>query len=140
MDRQHFGRSVLDPGRRSQPAVPRQCQRPAGHDTLGLSFTAFWKDKEGYIDNVAIPLGGWDDYEYYGGSGSLRWAATERLEITVQGLYQNSQQDGFATIQVNHADDLRSCPAWAPANPGSASTKPARRTSTRVNTRPASSA
>jgi iron complex outermembrane receptor protein len=79
---------------------------PIATDVLGLSFTAFWKDKEGYIDNVAIPREGWDDYEYYGGSGSLRWAATERLEFKLQALYQNSQQDGFAQIQANYADDL----------------------------------
>jgi outer membrane receptor protein involved in Fe transport len=79
---------------------------PIAADALGLSFTAFWKEKEGYVDNVTIPLDGWDDYEYYGGSGSLRWAATDRLELKLQGLFQNSQQDGFATIQTNHADDV----------------------------------
>jgi outer membrane receptor protein involved in Fe transport len=78
---------------------------PIAEDALGLSFTAFWKDKEGYVDNVTIPLDGWDDYEYYGGSGSLRWVATDRLEFKLQGLFQNSQQDGFATIETNHADD-----------------------------------
>lgn len=79
---------------------------PLVANTLGVSFTAFWKDKSGYIDNVVIPKNGWDDYQYYGYSGSLRWTPTERLEITLQGLYQNSQQDGFATIQANHADDM----------------------------------
>jgi len=79
---------------------------PIATDTLGLSFTAFWKDKSGYIDNVTIPKEGWDDSEYYGGSGSLRWAATDRLEFMVQALYQKSTQDGNATIQANYADDL----------------------------------
>lgn len=79
---------------------------PIVTDTLGVSFTAFWKDKTGYIDNVTIPQKGWDDYEYYGGSGSLRWAATDRLEFKVQGLYQKSTQDGAATIQANYADDM----------------------------------
>lgn len=79
---------------------------PVVSDTLGVSFTAFWKDKTGYIDNVNIPREGWDDYEYYGGSGSLRWAATDRLEIKLQGLYQKSTQDGAATVQANYADDM----------------------------------
>lgn len=78
---------------------------PIVEDSLGLSFTAFWNDKTGYIDNVSIPKKGWDDYEYYGGSGSLRWAATDKLEFTLQGLYQKSTQDGLATIQANYADD-----------------------------------
>ncbi len=79
---------------------------PIATDTLGVSFTGFWSDAEGYIDNVAIPLDGWDDYEYYGGSGSLRWAPTDRLEVTVQGLYQNSTQNGVSTIQANFAEDM----------------------------------
>ena len=78
---------------------------PVATDTLGVSFTAFWKDKTGYIDNVAVPVDGWDDYEYYGGSGNLRWTPSERLEITLQGMYQKSTQDGLATVQANYAQD-----------------------------------
>jgi len=89
---------------------------PIATDTLGLSFTAFWKDKSGYIDNVTVPKNGWDDYEYYGASGSLRWAATDKLEITLQGLLQNSTQDGLATIQANHAQDAF-LPGKGPAEP-----------------------
>ncbi len=77
---------------------------PLVNDSLGMSFTAFWNDKSGYIDNVSIPKDGWDDYEYWGASGSLRWAVTDKLEIKVQGLYQKSTQDGLATIQANAAD------------------------------------
>jgi iron complex outermembrane recepter protein len=77
---------------------------PVASDSLGVSFTGFWSDADGYIDNVAIPRDGWDDYEYYGGSGSVRWAATDKLEFTLQGLYQNSTQDGLATIQAYYAD------------------------------------
>jgi outer membrane receptor protein involved in Fe transport len=78
---------------------------PLVGETLGLSLTGFWQDKTGYIDNVTIPRNEWDDYEYYGGSGSLRWAASDRLEVTVQGLYQNSTLEGAATVQANHAQD-----------------------------------
>jgi iron complex outermembrane receptor protein len=89
---------------------------PIVTDTLGMSFTAFWKDKSGYIDNVTVPQEGWDDYEYYGASGSLRWAATDKLEITLQGLIQNSTQEGLATIQANHAQDAF-LPGKGPAEP-----------------------
>lgn len=78
---------------------------PLATDTLGVSLTGFWQDKTGYIDNVVIPKDEWDDYEYYGGSGSLRWAASDRLEFTVQGLYQKSTLDGTAQVQANHAQD-----------------------------------
>ncbi len=87
---------------------------PIVSDTLGVSFTGFWSDKAGYIDNVAIPKKGWDDYEYYGGSGSLRWTPTEKLEVKVQGLYQKSTQDGLATIQAFPAPAV---PPYLPQEP-----------------------
>ncbi|HEX5787121.1 MAG TPA: TonB-dependent receptor [Woeseiaceae bacterium] len=77
---------------------------PVATDTLGVSFTGFWSDAEGYIDNVAIPREGWDDYEYYGASGSVLWQITDRLDVSLQGLYQNSTQEGVSTIQANYAD------------------------------------
>lgn len=79
---------------------------PLAQDRLGISLTGFWKEKTGYIDNVAIPRDNWDDYEYYGGSGSLLWAATDNLEIEFLGLYQKSTQDGLATVQANYAQDM----------------------------------
>jgi iron complex outermembrane recepter protein len=78
---------------------------PLASDTLGVSLTGFWEDKTGYIDNVTIPKNEWDDHEYYGGSGEIRWAPTDELEITLQGLYQKSTLDGAATVQANHAQD-----------------------------------
>lgn len=79
---------------------------PVVSDTLGVSFTVFWKDKTGYIDNDVIPIEGWDDYEYYGGSGSLYWAASDKLTFNLQGLYQKSTQNGVATIQANATEDF----------------------------------
>lgn len=78
---------------------------PIATDRLGLSLTGFWRDKTGYIDNPVLGKDGWDDYEYYGGSASLRWAATEKMEVRLLGLYQRSTQEGFAQIQANYADD-----------------------------------
>lgn len=79
---------------------------PIATDTLGISLTGFWEEKTGYIDNVVIPRDNWDDYEYYGGSGTVRWAATDKLEFKVLGLYQKSTQDGFAQVQANYAQDM----------------------------------
>lgn len=79
---------------------------PLIKDTLGMSLTAFSEDSSGYVDNVALGIEDWDDYEYYGGSGSLLWAVTDKLEVTVQGMYQNATLEGTSTIQANHADDM----------------------------------
>ncbi len=72
---------------------------PLSQDTVGLSFTGFWSDKTGFIDNVTIPKDNWDDYEYYGGSGSLLFKPNDKLTVKAQALYQNSTQQGMATIQ-----------------------------------------
>ncbi|KAA9134026.1 TonB-dependent receptor [Marinihelvus fidelis] len=74
-------------------------------DTLGISFTAFSQEDDGYIDNVALGKENWDSYEYYGGSGSLLWQATENLSFTFQAMVQNATQDGATTVQANHAQD-----------------------------------
>lgn len=71
-------------------------------ESTAVSLTAFWKDKAGYIDNTVIPFSGYDDYEYYGGSGSLLFAPSDRLEIKLQGFYQRSQEDGRAAIPANN--------------------------------------
>lgn len=75
-------------------------------DRFGLSFTGFWNEKSGFIDNAAVPKNGWDDYEYYGGSTKLTWTPTENLDIQLTGLYQKSTQDGLATVQANSLDDF----------------------------------
>lgn len=89
---------------------------PLVDDTLGLSLTVFNEDTNGYIDNVAIGEDDWDDYGYHGGSGSLRWAVTDRLEVTLQGLYQNATQDGTSQVQANYARDLP-IPGFGAAEP-----------------------
>lgn len=79
---------------------------PIVSDTIGVSFTAFWNDKTGFIDNVTIPKKNWDDNEYYGASGSIFWQATERLTFNLQGFYQNTTNDGLAQVQANGLDDF----------------------------------
>lgn len=89
---------------------------PLVRDRLGGSLTIFREDTHGFIDNVAIGEDDWDDYEYYGGSGSLRWAVTDQLEVTFQGLYQNATQDGTSLVQANYAQDMP-VPGFGPAEP-----------------------
>lgn len=89
---------------------------PLVDDTLGGSLTVFNQETNGYIDNVQIGEDDWDDYDYHGGSGSLRWVVTDRLEVTLQGLYQNATQDGTSQVQANYAQDLP-IPGFGAAEP-----------------------
>jgi outer membrane receptor protein involved in Fe transport len=79
---------------------------PLSEGTVGLSFTGFWNDKTGYINNVVVPRDNWDDYEYYGGSASLLFVPNDKLTVKAQALYQRSTQDGAATVQMNGLDDF----------------------------------
>lgn len=89
---------------------------PLVRDRLGGSLTVFREDTHGYVDNEAIGEEDWDDYEYYGGSGSLFWSVTDRLDVTLQGLYQNATQDGTSLVQANYAQDMP-IPGAGPAEP-----------------------
>lgn len=79
---------------------------PLVQGTLGGSLTVFREETAGFIDNVEVGEDDWDNYEYYGGSGSLLWAATDRLEVKLQGLHQRATQDGTSLVQANYAQDM----------------------------------
>lgn len=73
---------------------------PIVPDKVAIGVAGFWKDKAGYIDNVALG-GPWDDSQYYGGSLSVLATPIENLTFRALAMYQNSEQDGLATIQAN---------------------------------------
>ena len=72
---------------------------PLSSNNVGVSFTAFWKDYNGFIDDALSD--DVDDYEFSGGSGSLLWTPTDNLEVKIQGLYQISVQDGSAVVELD---------------------------------------
>jgi len=75
---------------------------PFSTDKAGISFTGFWSDKSGYINNTAIPLDNWDDNKFYGASGSFLYQPTDVLSFKLQGLFQKSEELGAATIETNN--------------------------------------
>jgi len=89
---------------------------PLVADKLGASLTVFSEKTNGFIDNEVLGIDDWDDFDYYGGSGSLLWAVTDRLEVTVQGLYQKATQDGTSQVQANFARDMP-IPGFGAAEP-----------------------
>lgn len=76
---------------------------PIVEDKVSIGFSGFWKDKTGFIDNVTLERR-WDDSEYYGAAVSLFAAPIENLTIKALAMYQNSEQEGRATIEVNGRD------------------------------------
>jgi outer membrane receptor protein involved in Fe transport len=76
---------------------------PIVQDKVSIGFSGFWKDKTGFIDNVTLDRR-WDDSEYYGGAVTLFAAPTENLTLKALAMYQNSEQEGRATIEVNGRD------------------------------------
>lgn len=78
---------------------------PIVADKLAIGVSGFWKDKTGFIDNVTLDRR-WDDSEYYGGSLSLFAAPLENLTLKALVMYQNSEQEGLATIEVNGRDNF----------------------------------
>lgn len=89
---------------------------PLVDDTLGASLTVFNEEDSGFVDNEVLGIEDWDEFDYYGGSGSLLWAVSDRLEVTLQGLYQKVTQDGTSQVQANFARDMP-IPGFGAAEP-----------------------
>lgn len=78
---------------------------PIVSDKVAVGISGFWKDKAGYIDNRTLGRT-WDDSEYYGGAASIVAAPIEALTLRALAMYQKSEQEGLATIQVNGRDNF----------------------------------
>ncbi len=96
---------------------------PLVEDKLALRLVGFIAEEPGWIDNVlsdspgSDPALGVDPGEnfdnaafvdddvntanYYGGRLGLRWNATEKWTVDLNGIFQNYQLDGFADVDLN---------------------------------------
>jgi len=97
---------------------------PLVEDKLALRLVGFVAEEPGWIDNVLSDSPGSDPAlashqfgenfdnaafvdddvntaNYYGGRIGLRWNATEKWTIDLNGIYQNYQLDGFADVDLN---------------------------------------
>jgi iron complex outermembrane recepter protein len=59
-------------------------------DTLGLRVVAFFRNEDGYLDNVGTGVKNSNALRDEGGRAILLWAPTERLSVKILGSYEDS--------------------------------------------------
>lgn len=82
-------------------------------ESAAFRLVGFSARDAGYIDNVlsASPRGTFDNSAYadddintndvYGARAALRWEPSDRWTIDLQGIYQETEQDGFGDADIN---------------------------------------
>jgi outer membrane receptor protein involved in Fe transport len=66
---------------------------PLINDTLGLRVVGFYRDEEGYIDNVGTGVKNANTLKGWGGRAILLWKPNDRLGIRLLTSYEDSDPD-----------------------------------------------
>ena len=64
---------------------------PLVTDELGLRVVGFYRDEDGYIDNLGTGVKNSNSLRDSGGRAILLWKPTDRLSVRLMGLYEDSQ-------------------------------------------------
>ncbi|MFV3127053.1 TonB-dependent receptor [Niveispirillum sp. KHB5.9] len=64
---------------------------PLVEDKLGLRVVGFYRNEDGYIDNVGLGKKNSNSLESWGGRAIMLWKPTDRLSLRVMALYEDSQ-------------------------------------------------
>lgn len=71
---------------------------PLVSDTLGLRVVGFYRNEEGYVDNLGTGVKNANALKDWGGRAVLLWKPTDRLSIRLLGSYEDSDpQDASLT-------------------------------------------
>ncbi|MCM8731654.1 TonB-dependent receptor [Hephaestia sp. GCM10023244] len=71
---------------------------PLVHDTLGLRVVGYYRNEEGYVDNLGTGIKNANTLKDWGGRATLLWRPTDRLSVRLLGSYEKSEpQDSSLT-------------------------------------------
>lgn len=88
---------------------------PLVSNTLALRLVGFYTDEAGFIDNIlgTSPGGTFNNSQYvkkdvndskvWGGRAALRWTPTDNWKIDFQGMYQNTNTNGFGDRDLSES-------------------------------------
>lgn len=80
---------------------------PLAEDTLGLRVVGFYRDEEGWVDNIGTGIEGANSLESYGGRAVLRWEPTDALDMQLMVIHENSQPADSGLTNPNRGDFIR---------------------------------
>src|SRR3546814_904088 len=80
---------------------------PLASDTLGLRVVGFYRNEEGYVDNIGTGVKNSNTLKDWGGRAILLWKPTDRLSIRLMALYENSHPQDASLITPELGDRKR---------------------------------
>jgi outer membrane receptor protein involved in Fe transport len=80
---------------------------PLVSDTLGLRLVGFYRDEDGYIDNLGTGVENSNALTDWGGRAILLWEPTDRLSIRLMGLYEDSYPEDASLVTPSLGDRKR---------------------------------
>ncbi|WP_083942965.1 TonB-dependent receptor [Sphingomonas soli] len=75
---------------------------------LGLRAVGFYRNEEGFLDNIGTGVKNSNTLEGFGGRATLLFRPTDRLSIRVTGAYENSGPEDASLITPSLGDRKRS--------------------------------
>ena len=80
---------------------------PLAEDKLGLRIVGFYRDEEGWVDNIGTGIEGANSLTSYGGRAILRWEPTDALDMQLMVIHENSQPDDSGLTNPNRGEFVR---------------------------------
>jgi outer membrane receptor protein involved in Fe transport len=80
---------------------------PLVTNKLGLRVVGFYRDEDGYIDNVGTGVKNANSLKDRGGRAILLWKPTNRLNVRLTGVYEDSQPEDASLVTPSLGDRKR---------------------------------
>jgi outer membrane receptor protein involved in Fe transport len=80
---------------------------PIVNDELALRVVGFYRNEEGYVDNLGLGKKNSNTLKDWGGRAILLWEPTDRLSVRLMGLYEDSHPDDASMITPSLGDRKR---------------------------------
>lgn len=78
---------------------------PLVEDELALRVVGFYRDEEGWVENIGTGVENANTLEAYGGRAILQWEPTEDLSVRFMALHETSEPEDSQLINPNLGDD-----------------------------------
>jgi outer membrane receptor protein involved in Fe transport len=80
---------------------------PLDNDKLGLRVVGYYRNEEGYVDNLGTGVKNANTLRDWGGRATLLWKPTDRLSIKLLGSYEKSEPQDSALTSPSLGDRKR---------------------------------
>ena len=78
---------------------------PIVEDKLGLRVVGFYRNEEGWVDNIGTGVENANTLENWGGRAILLWEPTDRTSVRLMALHETSEPEDAQLINPNLGND-----------------------------------